>query len=164
MRLNTGRTASARRRAVTSATLSFASFASRASEKPSALSWRNGAAVTGRPFVLTAFSASTIPRSSARNQGSMRQALWISSSLAPSRIACATFSSRSGVGVPSAARIAFLLSLSSTLFSVSKPSISISSRPVRPVSSERSAFCSDSWKVRPIAIASPTDFIEVVSV
>ena len=43
------------------------------------------------------------------------------------------------------------------------PSISISSRPVRPVSIERSAFCSDSWKVRPIAIASPTVFIEVVS-
>ena len=42
--------------------------------------------------------------------------------------------------------------------------MAISSRPVRPVSSERSAFCSDSWKVRPIAIASPTDFIEVVSV
>ena len=39
----------------------------------------------------------------------------------------------------------------------------ISSRPVRPVSSERSAFCRLSWKVRPIAIASPTDFIEVVS-
>ena len=40
----------------------------------------------------------------------------------------------------------------------------ISSRPVRPVSSERKAFCRDSWKVRPIAMASPTDFIEVVSV
>ena len=39
----------------------------------------------------------------------------------------------------------------------------ISSRPVRPVSSERSAFCSDSWKVRPMAMASPTDFIAVVS-
>ena len=36
------------------------------------------------------------------------------------------------------------------------PLISISLRPVRPVSIERSAFCSDSWKVRPIAIASPT--------
>ena len=29
----------------------------------------------------------------------------------------------------------------------------------RPVSSPRSAFCSDSWNVRPIAITSPTDFI-----
>jgi hypothetical protein len=31
-----------------------------------------------------------------------------------------------------------------------------------PVSSPRSAFCSDSWKLRPIAITSPTDFICVV--
>ena len=40
----------------------------------------------------------------------------------------------------------------------------ISSRPVRPVSSERSAFCRLSWNVRPIAIASPTDFIDVVRI
>jgi hypothetical protein len=39
----------------------------------------------------------------------------------------------------------------------------ISSSPVRPVSSERNAFCRLSWKVRPIAIASPTDFIDVVN-
>ena len=39
----------------------------------------------------------------------------------------------------------------------------MSSRPVSPVSIERSAFCSDSGKVRPMAMASPTDFIEVVS-
>ena len=76
----------------------------------------------------------------------------------PSRIACATFSSRSGVGVPIAARSALWSS------PLPRPSISTSSRPVRPVSSERSAFCSDSAKVRPIAIASPTDFIAVVSV
>ena len=43
-----------------------------------------------------------------------------------------------------------------------EPGMPISLRPVRPVSSERSAFCSDSWKVRPMAMASPTDFIEVV--
>ena len=36
-------------------------------------------------------------------------------------------------------------------------------KPSRPVSSPRSAFCRDSWKVRPIAITSPTDFICVVS-
>ena len=36
------------------------------------------------------------------------------------------------------------------------------SRPSMPVSRPRSAFCSDSWKVRPIAITSPTDFICVV--
>ncbi len=33
------------------------------------------------------------------------------------------------------------------------------SKPWLPISSERIAFCSDSLKVRPIAIASPTDFI-----
>ena len=42
--------------------------------------------------------------------------------------------------------------------------MAISSRPSQPVSSERSAFCSDSRKVRPMAMASPTDFIEVVRV
>ena len=31
------------------------------------------------------------------------------------------------------------------------------------ISSDASAFCSDSWMVRPMAIASPTDFIAVVS-
>ena len=40
----------------------------------------------------------------------------------------------------------------------------MSSRPVSPDSSPRSAFCRLSAKVRPIAITSPTDFIEVVSV
>ena len=96
--------------------------------------------------------------SRARNHGSILQELKISSLVQPSRIACATCSSRSGVGVPSAARIAFLSSPRP------RPSISISSRPVSPVSSPRSAFCRLSWKVRPIAITSPTDFIEVVSV
>ena len=40
--------------------------------------------------------------------------------------------------------------------------MAISSKPVRPVSSPRSAFCTLSLKVRPMAITSPTDFIEVV--
>ena len=35
-------------------------------------------------------------------------------------------------------------------------------RPNRPTSSPRSAFCSDSLNVRPIAMTSPTDFICVV--
>ena len=74
----------------------------------------------------------------------------------PSRMACATLRMRSGVGVPSAARTAFLSS------PCPSPSIAISSSPVNPFSSERSAFCRLSWNVRPIAIASPTDFIEVV--
>ncbi len=46
---------------------------------------------------------------------------------------------------------------------VSAPScMSMGSSPVRPVSIERQAFCRDSAKVRPIAMASPTDFIAVV--
>ena len=44
------------------------------------------------------------------------------------------------------------------------PSKLKSSRPVSPVSRLRSAFCRLSAKVRPMAIASPTDFIEVVRV
>ncbi len=42
-------------------------------------------------------------------------------------------------------------------------SVDRASKPPRPVSRPRSAFCSDSWNVRPMAIASPTDFICVVS-
>jgi hypothetical protein len=45
-----------------------------------------------------------------------------------------------------------------------KPSISISSRPVSPVSRERRAFWRDSAKQRPMAMDSPTDFIAVVRV
>ena len=37
-----------------------------------------------------------------------------------------------------------------------------SSNPVKPVSRDINAFCKDSLKLLPIAIASPTDFIEVV--
>jgi hypothetical protein len=99
-----------------------------------------------------------MPRISLRNQGSILQELKISSFDQPSRIACATCRMRFGVGVPNAARIAFLSSPRPN------PSISISSSPVRPVSSPRKAFCRLSWKVRPIAMTSPTDFIEVVSV
>ena len=43
------------------------------------------------------------------------------------------------------------------------PGMTTSFSPVSPVSIERSAFCSDSWNVRPIDIASPTDFIWVLS-
>ena len=123
-----------------------------------ALSVRMPKALPGRPCLRTFSSMSTMPRISLRNHGSILQELKISSFDQPSRMACATWSMRFGVGVPSAARIAFLSS------SRPRPSISISSRPVRPVSSPRSAFCRLSWKVRPIAMTSPTDFIDVVSV
>ena len=44
------------------------------------------------------------------------------------------------------------------------PSKGKSSSPLRPVSRLRSAFCRLSVNVRPMAMASPTDFMEVVSV
>jgi hypothetical protein len=46
----------------------------------------------------------------------------------------------------------------------SPPSLPPPPKPRAPISRERSAFWSDSLKVRPIAIASPTDFIDEVSV
>ena len=81
----------------------------------------------------------------------------ISATGSPRRSASAATSNRSGVGLASRAR--------STLWSSSppRPSITGGFSPFRPVSSERSAFCSVSGKLRPIAIASPTDFIAVVS-
>jgi hypothetical protein len=97
----------------------------------------------------------------AMNHGSYWVAAPISASVSPSRIACAATRSRSGVARERAA-ISASRRLSGSGAS-SSPAISISSKPVRPVSSEQSAFCRLSWKLRPMAIASPTDFIAVVS-
>ena len=52
--------------------------------------------------------------------------------------------------------------LSSSAAPVRRGPRPLSSKPYESISSERSAFCSDSLKVRPMAIASPTDFIWVV--
>ena len=74
----------------------------------------------------------------------------------PARNASATYSSRSAPGARSScARRSRLSSVSGI------DSCGVS--PSRPVSSPRSAFCSDSWNVRPMAMTSPTDFIWVVS-
>ncbi|MNS60838.1 hypothetical protein D3C72_938490 [compost metagenome] len=67
---------------------------------------------------------------------------------------------RSGVGWPRA-RMTAARALASSSASAT-PSISISSKPFRPVSRPRRAFCMDSWKVRPMAMTSPTDFMAVV--
>ena len=48
--------------------------------------------------------------------------------------------------------------------SSSPPNLPPPPKPRAPVSSERRHFWNDSLKVRPIAIASPTDFIAEVSV
>ncbi len=78
----------------------------------------------------------------------------MSSTDRPARNACAAISSRSGAGADSAARNAS---------GPPSPGGSIASRPDSPVSMLRRPFCSASAKLRPIAIASPTDFIDVVS-
>ena len=75
-------------------------------------------------------------------------------------MACAITRSRSGVWRFSAPTTALVRS--SAVWSLVTPSMAISSSPVSPVSSEQSAFCRLSWNVRPIAMASPTDFMAVV--
>ena len=80
---------------------------------------------------------------------------WTSSADAPARSASITSRSRPSCGVRIASRIVSL-SRSTSRWLQSKIAF-LSSR-------ERSAFCSASVKLRPIAIASPTDFMCVVSV
>jgi hypothetical protein len=111
--------------------------------------------VRGRPPARTSSSASTIRRISRTNHGSNFEASATSSSETPARIACAATSTRSGRGVASAAWKAC---------APPSPGGGTSSRPESPVSRLRSPFCSASAKERPIAIASPTDFMLVVSV
>ena len=72
-----------------------------------------------------------------------------SSSVKPIPNASPTYQMRSGPGSPSS-------------FSIVSRSRVLWLKPSTPISRPRSAFWSDSWKVRPIAITSPTDFICVV--
>jgi hypothetical protein len=65
---------------------------------------------------------------------------------------------RSAFGVPS-----FVFIVASSGLS-SPPNFPPPPKPRAPISSERIAFWKDSLKVRPIAITSPTDFIDEVSV
>ena len=84
----------------------------------------------------------------------MAERAWISASLLPATIAARTAKMRSGVAV----RRARSNALASMGWSGrSQP------QPAWPVSRDRSAFWNDSSKQRPIAMASPTDFIDVVS-
>ena len=81
----------------------------------------------------------------------MRVRFATSSTLIPARKARRTWKIRSHVGTSS-------FESSSSRGTLSRPS----SRPSRPISSERIALPRASEKVRPIAIASPTDFIWIV--
>ena len=87
------------------------------------------------------------------NQGSIRLRRCASSTLIPRRSAWASSNMRSG---PLSA-----MRRPSSSTSPATSSGSGRSKPARPVSSERIALPSDSRKVRPIAITSPTDFIWV---
>jgi hypothetical protein len=90
-----------------------------------------------------------------RNQGSTRVTAYSRSTEMPRRSAASSWNGRSGV--PTAAR-----RTSSSSSSASVPASAGSQpRPRRPVSSERNAFWSDSGNVRPMAMASPTDCIDV---
>ena len=88
-----------------------------------------------------------------RNHGSIFVASKTSSIVAPLRSACCTSTMRPSVGTLDA-------STSSAALRSSSPQWNDEPR----FSSERSAFCSAVAKLRPIAIASPTDFMVVVSV
>ena len=79
----------------------------------------------------------------------------ISSGVAPARRASITSRSRPSCGVRMVSSSAALSSSTHSLRQSNGAFLS---------SSERSAFCSASVKLRPIAIASPTDFMCVVSV
>ena len=89
----------------------------------------------------------------------MPEACAISSTVRPARSARLIWKIRSGVAVRSATR------KSSGVVLVSRSSAGVAPRthPGRPISSARSPFWNASLNVRPIAIASPTDFICVVS-
>ena len=123
------------------------------SENPSAFTARSFVAEVGRPFAATSRSAATIFSTSRRNQGSKRVAAAISSTVRPARIAWPAMTMRSGVGIDNAAMNACLLP---------SPGSGMTSRPEKPVSRLRKPFCNASAKLRPMLIASPTDFIEVV--
>ena len=64
-------------------------------------------------------------------------------------MASATYQIRSGPGSP----------ISLVIRSMS---VEVESKPSTPTSKPRNAFWNDSWKQRPMAITSPTDFICVV--
>jgi hypothetical protein len=75
----------------------------------------------------------------------------------PRRSAASSWNGRSGVAIE--ARV----TSSSSGTSSSTPSPASQLSPARPCSRLRSAFWSDSGKVRPMAMASPTDCIDVPS-
>jgi|LULL01.1.fsa_nt_gb hypothetical protein len=125
-----------------------------ASEKPCRFARRSSAGDSSGASI-SSVATSLMRASWSTNHGSMLVAAKISSGVAPARIASMTFFRRPSCGrLISSSRLALSSSTHSLLQSNSAPGRS----------SERSAFCSASVKLRPMAIASPTDFMCVVRV
>ncbi len=124
------------------------------SEKPCRFARRSSTGVSsGASMTLSA--TSLISSSWSTNHGSMPVASWSSCGVAPARRASITFLRRPSCGVR----------ISSSSAARSRTTCSwLQSNGADADSSERSAFCSASVKLRPIAIASPTDFMCVVRV
>ena len=87
----------------------------------------------------------------------MREAAWISASVRPACMACRRWKTRSGLGRASEAR-------RPSRSRVGWSNLPPQPKPQAPTSRERSAFWKDSLKVRPMAMASPTDFMAEVRV
>ena len=149
-RLNTGRILATCLWARTAASVVFSNLAKRRSEKPLRLRARNSKAeIFSREVVSNSNSILTISSICTKNQGSILVSENTSSTLMPWPKASPTYQIRSGPGSPSS-------------FSSTSRSWVFSFNPSTPTSKPRRAFWKDSWKVRPIAITSPTDFIWVV--
>ena len=108
--------------------------------------------------------AATSPRPAiwARNHGSIAVASYTSSTVAPARIACCTARSRPSWGRAARWSSSALSASRSAAVRSSGPGAQEKDAPGR--SSDLSAFWRASEKERPIAMASPTDFMCVVSV
>ena len=148
----TGRTASPQRISRITVSVVPRSSAICASEKPfcfavlSVSASRAGAAATCSAIWLMYWICSM-------NHGSMPVVLAISAALAPARSACWMVASRPSCGVPqSRSKLA------------ASPGGFFQPNELWLLSSERFAFCMASAKFRPIAMASPTLFMWVVSV
>ena len=117
-----------------------------------------GPAEVGRPSDGAAAMrcrSATMRVSCRTNQGSMPVRATTSSTPTPRRNAASSSKMRSGVATP-------MRSTSSASGSSSSAASAGSAlSPARPCSSERSAFCSDSQNVRPMAMTSPTDCMRV---
>ena len=125
-----------------------------ASENPCRLARRSSEGVSSSAL-MTSWAISLTRHSWSTNHGSMPVAAKTSSAVAPERSASITLRSRPSCGVRICSSRSSLSSSTSRW---------LQSKTAFSSSRLRSAFCSASVKLRPIAIASPTDFMCVVSV